>query len=100
MKTTLDIPDALYRRFKMKTAMNGESIRNATLAFITSYVNGRACGLDASGVPLQAREGESAALPDWAGLAAPFVTAHAEGPHDMASIRRALAKTRTAERRS
>ena len=27
MKTTLDIPDTLYREFKAKTATNGEKMR-------------------------------------------------------------------------
>ena len=97
MKTTLDIPDALYRRFKMKTAMNGETVRNATLAFITSYVNGRAVGLDSNGVPSKESDLE---LPAWAGLAAPYIREHLDGPHDMASIRRSMAKARTGERRS
>ena len=101
MKTTLDIPDALYRRFKMKTAMNGETVRNATLAFITSYVNGRAVGLDSNGVPQEpARSGEEPELPAWAGLAAPYIRKHLDGPHDMASIRRSMAKARNGERRS
>ena len=101
MKTTLDIPDALYRRFKMKTAMNGETVRKATLAFITSYVNGRAVGLDSNGVPLeQAEKGSDLELPPWAGLAAPYIRKHLDGPHDMASIRRSMAKARNGERRS
>ena len=101
MKTTLDIPDALYRRFKMKTAMNGETVRNATLAFITSYVNGRAVGLGSNGVPLGRDEKDSGLeLPAWAGLAAPYIREHLDGPHDMASIRRSMAKARTGERRS
>ena len=28
MRTTLDIPDALYREFKAKTAINGEKMRD------------------------------------------------------------------------
>ena len=101
MKTTLDIPDALYRRFKMKTAMNGETVRNATLAFIASYVNGRAVGLDSSGVPLERDKKDSdLELPVWAGLAAPYIREHLDGPHDMVSIRRSMAKARTGERRS
>ena len=101
MKTTLDIPDALYRRFKMKTAMNGETIRNATLAFIASYVNGRAVGLDSSGIPQEPTKSEvEPELPAWAGLAAPYIRKNLDGPHDMASIRRSMAKARTGERRS
>ena len=101
MKTTLDIPDALYRRFKMKTAMNGETVRNATLAFIASYVNGRAVGLDSNGVPMEQNErGANLELPAWAGLAAPYIRKHLDGPHDMTSIRRSMAKSRAGERRS
>ena len=101
MKTTLDIPDALYRRFKMTTAMNGETIRKATLAFITSYLNGRANGLDANGIPDErAERGTECELPPWAGLAVPFIRDHADGPHDMESIRRSMSRTRKGERRS
>ena len=99
MKTTLDIPDALYRRFKMKTAMNGETVRNATLAFITSYVNGRAVGLDSNGVPMEQNEkGADLELPAWAGLAAPYIRKHLDGPHDMESIRRSISQKRKSMR--
>ena len=64
MKTTLDIPDALYRRFKMKTAMNG-------------------------GEP---------EIPAWAGLAAPYIRKHLDGPHDMESIRRSISRKRKSMR--
>ena len=99
MKTTLDIPDALYRRFKMKTAMNGETVRNATLAFIASYVNGRAVGLDSSGIPQERDEKDSdLELPAWAGLAAPYIRKNLDGPHDMESIRRSISERRKSMR--
>jgi len=100
MKTTLDIPDVLYRRFKMRAAMNGETIRHATLTFITSYVNGRACGLDGAGVPMPAKGKRAGSLPEWAGLAESFIREHADGPHDMETIRRAIGRKLKAERRS
>lgn len=101
MKTTLDIPDALYRRFKIKAATNGETIRHATLAFITAYVNGRASGLDCAGIPQSSCEASSEdTLPAWAGLAAPYVREHIDGPHDMETIRRVIGQKRRAERRS
>ena len=37
MKTTLDIPDSVYREFKVKTAQHGEKMRHAVLAFIVAY---------------------------------------------------------------
>ena len=44
MKTTLDIPDTLYREFKAKTATNGEKMRNAEsrLSSRTTPANGGA----------------------------------------------------------
>ena len=99
MKKTLDIPDALYRRFKMKTAMNGETVRNATLAFIASYVNGRAVGLDSSGIPQEPTKSEvEPELPVWAGLAVPYIRKNLDGPHDMESIRRSISKKRKSMR--
>ena len=47
VKTTMDIPDSVYREFKVKTAMNGETMRNATLAFMICHnANGESwfCG--------------------------------------------------------
>ena len=95
MKTTLDIPDELYRRFKMKTTQNGETVRNATLAFITSYVNGRAVGIDSNGIPSEPSKKHNASdLPAWAGLAAPYIRKNLDGPHDMESIRRSISLKR------
>jgi len=79
--------------------MNGETIRHATLAFVTSYVNGRACGLDGSGVPASSAERKAESLPEWAGLAASFIREHADGPHDMETIRRTIGRKRKSERR-
>lgn len=64
MKMTQNIRDALYRRFKMKTAMNGEEPE----------------------------------LPAWAGLAAPYIRKHLDGPHDMESIRRSISRKRKSMR--
>lgn len=100
MKTTLDIPDALYRQFKIKAATNGETIRNATITFITAYVNGRANGIDSDGVPNPDDERQTMAPPPWAGLAAPYIHEHLDGPHDMETIRRVIGQKRKAERRS
>ena len=60
MKTMQDIRDVPYRRFKMKTAINGEEPE----------------------------------LPVWAGLAAPYIREHLDGPHDMASIHRSISRKR------
>lgn len=93
MKTTLDIPDTIYRQFKTRAAMNGETMRNATLNFIITYIS-------------QPQENSSAAqrfesvepkIPEWLGFGAKFARANLEGPHDMESVRASIAKKRFAK---
>lgn len=90
MKTTLDIPDAIYRRFKTRAAMNGETMRNATLNFIISYISAPASDI-ASPAP------DRNALPEWLGYGAKFAHANLEGPHDMGSVRASIAEKRFAK---
>ena len=59
MKTTLDIPDAHYRKFKAKTA---------------------------SGLSARRRSAKSK-LPEWAGIAEPFITKYPEDPLDSEIMR-------------
>lgn len=93
MKTTLDIPDSLYRQFKTRAAMNGETMRNATLNFIVSYISAPQPNAEAP-LPDEAQNPE---LPDWLGYGSRFVRANGEGPHDMASIRASIARKRFAK---
>lgn len=89
MKTTLDIPDTIYRQFKTRAAMNGETMRNATLSFIISYISAPAPDL-ASPTPTP----DSNSLPTWLGYATQFARANLDGPHDMDSVRASVAKKR------
>ena len=59
MKTTLDIPDAHYREFKAKTV---------------------------SGLSARRRSAKSK-LPEWAGIAEPFITKYPEDPLDSEIMR-------------
>ena len=59
MKTTLDIPDAHYREFKAKTA-SGPSAR---------------------------RRSAKSKLPEWAGIAEPFITKYPDDPLDSEKAR-------------
>ena len=90
MKTTLDIPDTIYRQFKTRAAMNGETMRNATLNFIITYISAP----QDHAAPLLQDESRLPELPDWLGYGANFVRANADGPHDMESIRASIAKKR------
>lgn len=92
MKTTLDIPDTIYRQFKTRAAMNGETMRNATLNFIIAYIS-----TPALVAPTSSDSAASPSLPDWLGYGAKFVHANLNGPHDMESVRASIAKKRFAK---
>lgn len=84
MKTTLDIPDSVYREFKVKTAQNGEKMRNAVLAFIVAYNAGE------WRVPVSAPRSRKTAtfkMPEWAGIAKPFITRFPDDPLDAEKMR-------------
>lgn len=38
MKTTIDIPDDLYRRVKAKTALNGRAVRDVTIELFQKWI--------------------------------------------------------------
>jgi len=84
MKTTLDIPDSVYREFKVKTAQNGEKMRNVVLAFIVAY------NADEWRVPVSAPRSRKTAtfkMPEWAGIAKPFITRFPDDPLDAEKMR-------------
>lgn len=41
MKTSLDLPDDLYRRVKSKSALEGRAVREVATALFTAWVEGR-----------------------------------------------------------
>jgi hypothetical protein len=52
MKTTLEIPDALYRRVKSRSSLEGRPIRSLTQRLYELWLDGRVCLDDAeSGTP-------------------------------------------------
>ncbi len=94
MKTTIDIPDAVYRDFKMNTARNGEKIRNAVLSFIVAYNAGEWKSPSPKGE--QAGKRRRSRAPEWAGIAAPFITRYPEDPLDTEKMREEIVKARRA----
>ena len=97
MKTTLDIPDTLYREFKAKTATNGEKMRNAVISFIVAYNAGewRRGGVTAER-PNARRRSARPKLPEWAGIAEPFITKYPDDPLDGEKMRDEIVKARRA----
>ena len=86
MKTTLDIPDALYREFKAKTATNGEKMRSAVIEFIVAY-NADEWRRGAKKRARTRRSGALPGLPEWAGIAEPFITKYPDRPLDGEKMR-------------
>lgn len=93
MKTTFDIPDTIYRQFKTRAAMNGETMRNAMLNFIITYSSTTAPTHQSPTADHQ----PPPSLPSWLGCAAKFARANVDGPHDMESVRASIARKRFAK---
>ena len=87
MKTTLDIPDALYRSFKVKTSANGEKMRNAVIAFIVAYNAGEWPRHDGATESQQSHARTKLRMPEWAGMAEPFITKYPNDPLDSEKMR-------------
>ena len=92
MRTTMDIPDQLYRRVRAKGAMDGLTLRAITITLYTDWLDGK------NTIPAvnPSEEGADAAdvesMPSWAGLCGDAITKNADGPHDMRSIRKSIAE--------
>ena len=87
MKTTLDIPDALYRSFKVKTSANGEKMRNAVIAFIVAYNAGEWPRAAGATEPQRSQARTKLRMPEWAGMAEPFITKYPNDPLDSEKMR-------------
>lgn len=48
MKTSLDLPDDLYRRVKSKSALEGRAVRDVATALFTAWVDGRVLALESA----------------------------------------------------
>ena len=96
MKTTLDIPDTLYREFKAKTATNGEKMRNAVIAFIVAYNAGEWPLPTTRERPARASRRNRPRLPEWAGMAVPFIKKYPDDPLDCEKMRDEIVAARKA----
>ena len=97
VKTTLDIPDTLYREFKAKTATNGEKMRNAVISFIVAYNAGEwHRDAETAAGPSARRRRARPKLPEWAGIAEPFITKYPDDPLDSEKMRDDIVTARRA----
>ena len=82
MKTTLDIPDAMYRRIKVRSAREGRTVRSVTLVLFSQWLGDRAPSLSK-----RRASGDHAEKPAWFGS----VKVDSRLPHDMESVRSSIA---------
>lgn len=85
----MEIPDELYRRVKAKSALRGEPLRAVAVRLFQGWV--AEPDTVSSSTELRTVREE---LPAWFGMARPFVRRTAS--HDMAEIRRSIARGRAA----
>jgi len=85
MKTTIDIPDALYRRVKTKSAQIGTPIRAITISLFSEWVE----------APAPTPKKKTEKIPAWFGSLRHY--AEKVEKHDMESIRASIAKGRRKE---
>ena len=79
MRTTLDIPDSMYRRIKTRTAQEGATVRGITLILYSQWLDGGSTPRMPVAKPVRKR-------PAWFGS----VKVDADLPHDMASVRKSI----------
>ena len=92
MKATIDIPDDLYRRVKAKSAMEGLAVREVAVSLFDRWVHDAATAAGATAA--DATTGEPP-VPAWYGGARR--QARRVARHDMASVRRSIARGRIDE---
>ena len=83
MRTTLDIPDAMYRRIKARSAEEGRTVRSITLVLYSQWL-GDSHPEERHGSTRRKRS----AKPVWFGS----VKVDKALPHDMDSIRESIAR--------
>ena len=65
MKTSLDLPDDLYRRVKSKSALEGRAVREVATALFTAWVDGRLPAVDADAPAGEVGSGAPTASQQW-----------------------------------
>ena len=96
MKTTIDIPEEVYRKVKAKSAMEGRPVRDVAITLFRAWVEQPDPQRTASDDPSKA-SGEPSAPPWFASLRS--YARNARGRYDMDSIRRSIARGRIEEER-
>ena len=91
MKTTIDIPDGLYRRVKSKSAMEGLPVREVVIGLVSAWLDESAATRSNSECPPAVVVKEPP--PSWFGSLRTYAP-NANGRFDMTTVRRSIARGR------
>ncbi|MBU6365454.1 MAG: hypothetical protein KJT01_04535 [Gemmatimonadetes bacterium] len=69
MKTTIELPDELYRRVKAKSALEGKTVREVATSLFQQWADGTVARGEVP-APLEARDRAEAWLAEWERMAA------------------------------
>jgi hypothetical protein len=94
VKTTIDIPDEVYRQVKAKSAMEGRSVREVTVGLFRGWV--ASAGRSSVAAAGASSEIDGQPAPPWFGALRKYAP-NAGGRHDLASIRQSIARGRAQE---
>ena len=96
MKTTIDIPEVIYRKFKAKSAIEGRPVRDVAIMLFSAWVDQRDAQLARS--EEKAPEFGTPPEPLWFASLRKYAR-NASGRYDMDSVRRSIARGRAGEER-
>ena len=101
MKTTLEIPDALFRQAKVKAAMDGRKLKDLVAEGLTLVLTGPGQATGSVSTTGNSTEGQdrNQTTPSWYGALAPYAR-RARAGSDMGAIRKSIARGIVAERQS
>ena len=97
MKTTIDIPEAIYRKVKAKSALEGRPVRDVAITLFTTWVE---MPESPSILPeSKPNENSDRVAPSWFGSLHAYAE-NANGRFDMDAIRRSITRGRISEAKS
>lgn len=70
MKTSIDLPDTLYRRVKARSALEGRAVREVATELLTKWVNSSPTPTPSPEVPSNVPKASGAWKYEWAALGA------------------------------
>jgi hypothetical protein len=91
MKTTIDIPDTIYRKVKAKSAIEGRAVRDVAITLFSSWLENN--DLDSQKSQMESEPAKQPSKPLWFASLRKYA-ANANGNYDMAAIRRSIAHGR------